>query len=121
MSNGAKGERFVCANCACMFFFLKKRGECVDAQYTCMPTGVFVCVWVVVGHLTHTEGELYPLYVLHRKRVYSSCLCVAARFEMESITSFPGKRTERHERREKAEDKSAFMTQSPGSVGSGAV
>lgn len=47
-----------------------------------------------------------PLYVLHRKHVHSSCLCVGARSEMESITSFPGKRAE--ERRA-----------SPGNVGAG--
>lgn len=69
----------------------------MDARYTCKPTGVFVCG--ALGQLTHTEGELYPLSVLHRKHVYSGCLCAAARFERESITSFPGEKGAGEERR----------------------
>lgn len=48
MSNGAKGERFVCV----FVLFLY-----VDAHYMCAHR--CVCVWVV-GQLTHTEAELYP-------------------------------------------------------------
>lgn len=101
----------------------------------CAPTNrcVCVCVWVV-GQLTHTEGELYPLNVLHRKHVYSSCLCVAAWFEMESITSFPGRKgrvaqgerrnregSRRAEREKKQRITLRFRTQSAGSEGSRVV
>ena len=80
MSNGAKGEGFVCV-CSHVY---------KQAKHTCVRPPP-VCLWVV-GQLTHTEGELYPQNVLHRKHVYSSCLCVAAWFETESITSFPGRK-----------------------------
>lgn len=84
-------------------------------------TGIHKLVCVrVVGQLTHTEGELYPPNILQRKHVYSSFLCVAAWFEMESITSFPVKRAERHEwrggigrgveqQREKTEDENLLL------------
>lgn len=62
-------------------------GEHFDPHYTHMPTGVFV--WDCRAADSHRGWTLS--HVLYRKRVYSRCLCVAARFEVESITSFPAK------------------------------
>lgn len=82
-------------HCVCVCVFVKK----ICTLLMCAHWSG-VCV-LVVGQLTHTEPELYPLYVLHRKCVHSSRLCFAAEFEQESITSFPGKGSEWHERRGK--------------------